>query len=868
MRRREAGYRAEAVPEDFRFSYTALPTLAHFHSSKAFIRAVRGPVGSGKSVGVVVADPLYHAFNQAPDRYQRRRTRWAIIRNTYGELKTTTIKTFQDWLPQEICPIKWDEPITGMFVRGLPDGTRVEAEFIFIAVDRPQHIKKLKSLELTGAVLNEASELDKSILDMVTARVGRFPSKKDGAPLTWCGVMLDTNSMDDDHWYHDLDVGPTDEDRRQEYDQMMDGLRVALKALDKDRPLIEFFEQPPALIEAQGSYVPNPDAENIENQQLGAAYWLQLVAGKPKEWIDMYVLNKYGQVIDGKPVYPEYNEEIHGKKLALRPIPGVPIYVGLDYGLSPAAVCEQVSAKGQLLILGECVAKERSMGFEQFATQALKPYLTNRFGSTDSYGQPWEFRFVGDPTGTRRSEGDEASAVGIGADVGINIIGAKTNAFLARREALAFFMNRLVEGRPALLIDESCRMVRKGLKGGYHYRRVQIVGEARYQDQPYKNKYSHPCLAMGTLVSMPGAEKRIEDVRAGDLVLTPAGARRVLRAWKTRAAAEVIELRFSNGRRVSATADHLIWANGTWMRTDALQYGDVLQSIGAAPWAGKRNTPSLFSTVSAIIASRAATTRRIIRGAASIFIARHGALIKALFRPATTFTTRTAGGPTTTLEISSACRNLNTAGSIRSTGSKKIRSGSTMRWTTQESPRQSGTDPRPPFLFTRQPEKKAGSAGNVYLRCVRTAEKLTLFSLGQGSADFARRLANLLPGARAALMTKSVVAGFARWCLSAIATRKPQPVVTIVGAKRSAERVDVYDLTVQDEHCFYAEGVLVHNCEAAQYAALEHVAIESPSQGMNMTPDWQRKINMGSPSASQPWRRRGHHAHPARRRAA
>ena len=487
-----AAERFMEAAQDFVFDYTALPTLAQFPQSVAFIKGVRGPVGSGKSVGVVVAEPLYRAAHQDPDRYGRRRTRWAVIRNTYGELKTTTIKTFQDWIPQEIGPIKWDEPITCMFHRKMPDGTKIEMEVIFIAVDRPQHIKKLKSLELTGAVLNETSELDKSILDMVSARVGRFPSKKDGAKLTWCGVLMDTNSMDDDHWYHDLDVGPTDEDRKQEYEDMMSGLRLALKELHMDRPLIEFFNQPPALIEAQGSYVPNPDAENIENQQLGSAYWLQLVAGKSKDWIDMYVLNKYGQVIDGKPVYPEYNEEIHGKKMSLHPIPGMPITVGIDFGLSPAAVPLQVSAKGQCLIFGECVAKDRSMGFLQFGESALKPYLANRFGTHDRYGQPWEFRFVGDPSGNRRGEGDEKTAVGVGADIGINIIGAKTNAFLARRESLAFFMNRLVEGKPALLIDESARMVKKGLKGGYHYRRVQIVGEARYQDQPYKNKYSHP----------------------------------------------------------------------------------------------------------------------------------------------------------------------------------------------------------------------------------------------------------------------------------------------------------------------------------------------------------------------------------------
>lgn len=474
----------------FRLEYNAEPTLALFHASDAFIRGVRGPVGSGKSVGTGVGEILIRAHQQEPGAGGRRKTRWAAIRNTYGELKTTTIRTWQDWVPQDIAPIKWDEPIVCRFIQDLDDGTTLDLEIVFMAIDRPAHIKKLKSLELTGAWLNEASELDKSVLDMATARVGRFPSKKDGK-MTWCGVVMDTNSMDDDHWYHDLAEGPTDNEKRAELEELLEGLKKSLSDIGMNRPLLEFFEQPPALIEAQGSYVPNPDAENIRNLNLGHGYYLQLIAGKSKDWIDMYVLNKYGRVIDGKPVYPEYNEQIHGRNIKLRPVAGLPITIGLDFGLSPAAVPCQVTMKGQLLILGECVSLERSMGFRQFYGDALKPYLINRFGERDANGEPWKFEPEGDPAGAQRAQGDEKTIYQIADELNWSISPAKTNAFQARRESLAWFLNRLVEGQPACLIDESAKMIRKGLRGGYHYRRVQVVGEARYQDIPYKNKYSH-----------------------------------------------------------------------------------------------------------------------------------------------------------------------------------------------------------------------------------------------------------------------------------------------------------------------------------------------------------------------------------------
>ena len=512
---------------DYSAVYTAEPTIAAFHHSAAFVRGIRGPYGSGKSVGCV-AEIIRRAQEQKPDRFGRRKTRFAAIRNTYGELKTTTIKTWQEWVPQDVAPIKWDEPITCRWICKMPDGTTMDLEMIFLSVDRPAHVKKLKSLDLTGLWLNEASLLEKLVLDDGTARVGRYPAKKDGAPFTWAGVIMDTNAMDDDHWWHDLAEGVTDQDRQAEINAMLEGLQAALDRLGMNRPLMEFFEQPPALIEAQGSYLPNPDAENVKNQPMGASYWLMLANGKSKEWIEMFLLNKYGKVIDGLPVYPEYNDQLHGRAMALRAIPGLPITVGLDFGLSPAAVPLQVSSKGQLLVLGECVAQERSMGITRFLGDALKPYLYNRFGANDANGNPWEFRFVGDPAGAQRGQdGEERNVFQIAADLNVSIAPAKTNAFVARRDSPAWFLNRLCEGQPAFLIDESARMVKKGLRGGYHYRRIQVSGEARYQNEPYKNKYSHPVEAM-----QYGAMEYVT-------IEAPASGMKMVPEWQRKLAAKV-----------------------------------------------------------------------------------------------------------------------------------------------------------------------------------------------------------------------------------------------------------------------------------------------------------------------------------------
>ena len=76
----------------------------------------------------------------------------------------------------------------------------IDLEVIFLALDRPEDVKKLLSLELTYLFFNESREIAKPIIDAGTMRVGRYPSMKDGGP-SWYGVIADTNAPDEDHWW-------------------------------------------------------------------------------------------------------------------------------------------------------------------------------------------------------------------------------------------------------------------------------------------------------------------------------------------------------------------------------------------------------------------------------------------------------------------------------------------------------------------------------------------------------------------------------------------------------------------------------------------------------------------------------------------
>lgn len=464
--------------------YNAEPTLAKFHASNAFIRGVMGPVGSGKSVGMCM-EILRRAIEQRPFRDTNvRKSKWGIVRNTYGELKSTTIRTWLEWVPETLGKITWGSPIIHHVMFPLPDGTVVDLEVIFRSLDRPSDIGKLKSLDLTGLFINEVCEEPKAVLDMGAARVGRFPAKKDGGS-TWCGIVMDTNAMDTDHWYYCLAEKDTTTDRGRKIWKEIKAAEQVMRdegLLAEGQALLEFFRQPPALLFQNGLWVPNRGAENIQHLTDGFAYYLRQVAGKSHEWINTYLAGNYGKVVDGKPVYSEYNEGVHYPGTTVEAIKGLPIVIGLDYGLTPAAGLVQCTPRGQLRVVGELCSD--GMGIQRFLYDGLKPYLATNFSG-------FEFQVTGDPSGKNR-EGNEMTCEKYVKDAGFEYEPAKTNAPIARIEGVSYFLNRMVDGEPGFLLDVSCQMLRKGFAGGYHYKRVQVLGDERFKDEPDKNAYSHP----------------------------------------------------------------------------------------------------------------------------------------------------------------------------------------------------------------------------------------------------------------------------------------------------------------------------------------------------------------------------------------
>jgi hypothetical protein len=443
-------------------------TLKKFMKSDDFFRGLRGPVGSGKSVACCI-EIFRRSLLQQKNAEGKRKSRWAVIRNTNPQLRTTTIKTWLDWFPEDTWGnFAWSVPYTHRILVG-----ELDIEVIFLALDRPEDVKKLLSLELTGVWVNEAREIPKSIIDACTMRVGRFPSMREGG-ASWYGVIADTNAPEEDHWWPIMaaDVPVPDHISRDE----------ALMLIKPDN--WSFYTQPPALLENKGKdgfitgYEDNKKSENKKN--LTEKYYENIIRGKTKGWIDVYVLNKLGSIEEGKPVYHSFKEELHITKNKIDLIPGQPIWIGVDFGLTPAAVFGQRTTTGKWNIINELVCFE--MGVIRFS-ELLRGEIAKLY-------KGYEVMIYGDPAGDFRSQTDERTPFQIMRNCGLKAIPAPSNDVALRIEAVDSTLSRLVDGSPGFNMSTDCINLKKGFNGGYHYRRLQVSGD-RYDEKPLKNRYSH-----------------------------------------------------------------------------------------------------------------------------------------------------------------------------------------------------------------------------------------------------------------------------------------------------------------------------------------------------------------------------------------
>lgn len=455
--------------------------LRDFLRDRSHVSIVRGSIGSGTSTASIMK-----MFSISMEQWPNpdtglRMTRWCVVRNTFPDLKNTTVKTWLDWFPEDLYGrFYWDRPF-----KHIVRFADMEMEVHFIALDSPDDVRKMRSFEVTGFWLNELEFIEKDIVDEAESRTGRYPAVKDGG-AKWDGIIADMNAPREDHFIP-LMMGevPLPDDWTEEE-------RLAYRKPSN----WEYFVQPPAMIEMKDAggtlvgYEMNPVAENTK--WLKPGYYAEKIKGKSKQWIDSRVLNKITVFADGRPVWKEFNPDAHVSKQPLEPIEGWPVYVGLDFGRKPACVVGQL-VNNRWRIFAELTARDAGASiFAPLVKQLLDRrlgdwHLANTRGANDGFS----VEFFGDPKGDDGVQSDETTAYDVFRKFGMTVRAApvKNNHIQTRIEAVEYAMTTTVNGNPRFLVcGEHCRTLKVACAGGYHFARIK--GTSRHKETPEKDRYS------------------------------------------------------------------------------------------------------------------------------------------------------------------------------------------------------------------------------------------------------------------------------------------------------------------------------------------------------------------------------------------
>ena len=319
------------------------------------------------------------------------------------------------------------------------------------------------------------------------------------------------------------------------------------------------------------------------------------------------------------------------------------------------------------------------------------------------------------------------------------------------------------------------------------------------------------CFTGDTLITTNKGEIPMKDIKVGDLVLTRKGFKKVLIKHKN-GIKDVLTYRIvSNIGNVClrSTSNHKIWTQNGWKQIKYLQPLDTIYQLNS-------------SMANGTIYNRA---KDILNHTNITYIEKFGNFIMRIFQKVFTFTIKTIIYLITKLRTLSLSQSQTTIKSIGKNGTK-MKIDSTKCDTTLSSmldlKLQNGINQMKVELGTKNITKKLKTFFTkiLGLKIVRFVIKNLL--LKHTTAYSAQTLVNLPTEEKMVLIMKKD---------NVLSVTKPLLQTNIVKSKIVVNRVvqnidimkqsqeEVFDLTIEDEHEYFANGVLAHNClDSVRYA--------------------------------------------------
>lgn len=430
--------------------------IKRFHESQAPVAIIRGARGTTKSTACQI-QMFTEAMLMPPQADGVRRSAFLITRTSYRDLEQSAVATYKERFGgvTGMRPLGGREPWTGGIDMTLPDGTRVESHWLFMAVP-PDDLGKLGSMQFTSAYINELMDFPAAaIVTAIQGSCGRFPSKdgfspehiakRAGRPLYRSRVICDTNGPFESHWLREMEDNPP----------------ATWEFFIQEPPLLTSSVPVEGAMEYKGVYYsPNPRALYPKVIPKGYQYWLDMVPGAEDWYIESRVLGLYSKSVSGKKVYQDFDESMVLKQAPkLSDFAGTLITVGIDTsGNHPAAVVTAMK-DGALWVLDE--VGEQNIAFERFMEDYVIPLLTSKYSDFDIVAML-------DPSNPQ-SGIDKRTALMVCLSYGMDSRLAPTNFFGNRVASVSRHLTR----KNGFFISPTCRTLIEGFRGHYHYASVR-----------------------------------------------------------------------------------------------------------------------------------------------------------------------------------------------------------------------------------------------------------------------------------------------------------------------------------------------------------------------------------------------------------
>jgi hypothetical protein len=420
---------------------------------------------------------------------------------------------------------------------------------------------------------------------------------------------------------------------------------------------------------------------------------------------------------------------------------------------------------------------------------------------------------------------------------------AIVNRLMARRDRA---------GRRVYRVDRKyCPRLARGYRGGYRY---PSQGEPGYDSgEPIKGalcEHLDHCFTAGTEIMTAAGPRRIEEIQSGDLVLTRYGFRPVIGTMNRIDSVE--KYRMPNGETLEGTRNHRVWTeNRGWVPLYRLMQGDTLRLC--TPIANLLFFAAGF--IDDILKPRGDRTACISSARVATSIGMFGRFITALFLRGCTSITKTGIRSIMTSETSKCSRQGSISERLDLTTPRPAATRPGRPPGKLSMPLACGINPRAEGNGIESTPKGWGSEQSArYAYDAKTADETKISGQRQEPpqrSGFALIIANLGSAQKAASMTRRGCALLAVKISGLIGIRRRR-LARCPAASGTERRARVYNVEVGDVPEYFANGVLVHNCQdAARYAKINALRLmntgapkaDAPNHAKNTTnPNPARKI--------------------------